>query len=133
MENNPKIIKLSNGDEIITVIASAQSGKGFIEVENPLKVNLYPKMLEGDVVESMALSRWLTVSENQICNLNKNSIVAIAEASVGLNKFYEYCIKKMHTQESVPWEEPTDEELDEIAEQEEANILPFRDPNKTYH
>ena len=133
MENNPKIIKLSNGDEIITVIASAQSGKGFIEVENPLKVNLYPKMLEGDVVESMALSRWLTVSENQICNLNKNSIVAIAEASVGLNKFYEYCIKKMHTQESVPWEEPTDEELDEIAEQEESNILPFRDPNKTYH
>ena len=133
MENNPKIIKLSNGDEIITVIASAQKGKGFIEVENPLKVNLYPKMLEGDVVESMALSRWLTVSENQICNLNKNSIVAIAEASVGLNKFYEYCIKKMHTQESVPWEEPTDEELDEIAEQEESNILPFRDPDKTYH
>jgi len=133
MDSNPKIIKLSNGDEIITVIASAQSGKGFIEVENPLKVNLYPKMLEGDVVESMALSRWLTVSENQICNLNKNSIVAIAEASVGLNKFYEYCIKKMHTQESVPWEEPTDEELDEIAEQEESNILPFRDPDKTYH
>ena len=82
MEKQTKVLKLSNGEEIITVISSADKSRPYIEVTNPLQVNLYPK--DGGLIESMPLSRWLTTSETQIANLNKNSIIAISDASVGL-------------------------------------------------
>ena len=102
MEKQTKVLKLSNGEEIITVISSADKSRPFIEVSNPLKVNLYPKPVEGGLIESMALSRWLTVSETQVANLNKQSIIAISDASIGLVRFYEHCVKKMTLSDDNP-------------------------------
>jgi hypothetical protein len=135
MEHQTKVLKLSNGEEIITVISAADKSRPFIEVSNPLKVNLYPKPVEGGLVESMALSRWLTVSETQVANLNKQSIIAISDASIGLVRFYEHCVKKMTLSDNGrDWNEPTDEDLDRIAEEEEENIIPFPKPdNETIH
>lgn len=135
MEQTTKVLKLSNGEEIITVISSADKSRPFIEVSNPLKVNLYPKPVEGGLVESMALSRWLTVSETQVANLNKQSIIAISDASIGLVRFYEHCVKKMTLSDNGrTWEEPTDEDLERIAEEEQENIIPFPSPdNDTIH
>ena len=135
MEQQTKVLKLSNGEEIITVISSADKSRPFIEVSNPLKVNLYPKPVEGGLVESMALSRWLTVSETQVANLNKQSIIAISDASIGLVRFYEHCVKKMTLSDNGrDWTEPTDEDLDRIAEEEKENIIPFPKPdNETIH
>ena len=63
---------------------------------NPLQVNLYPKPVDGGLIESMALSRWLTVrAKLRLQILNKNSIIAISDASIGLVGFYEHCVKKM--------------------------------------
>ena len=130
MEQQTKVLKLSNGEEIITVITSADKSRPYIEVTNPLQVNLYPKPVEGGLVESMALSRWLTVSETQIANLNKNSIIAISDASIGLAKFYEHCVKKMTLSDNGRvWDEPTDEDLDRIEDEELENIIPFPDKN----
>tara|TARA_X000000950_G_scaffold225086_1_gene271368 strand:+ start:354 stop:755 length:402 start_codon:yes stop_codon:yes gene_type:complete len=130
MENQTKVLKLSNGEEIITVITSADKSRPYIEVTNPLQVNLYPKPVEGGLVESMALSRWLTVSETQIANLNKNSIIAISDASIGLVRFYEHCVKKMTlSNNGRDWNEPTDEDLQRIEDEEFENIIPFPDKN----
>ena len=135
MEQQTKVLKLSNGEEIITVISSAEKSRPFIEVTNPLKVNLYPKPVDGGLVESMALSRWLTVSETQVANLNKQSIIAISDASIGLTRFYEHCVKKMTlSDEGRAWEEPTEADLQRISDEEEENIIPFPVPdNDTIH
>lgn len=126
MEHQTKVLKLSNGEEIITVISSADKSRPYIEVKNPLQVNLYPKSLDGGFVESMALSRWLTVSETQIANLNKTSIVAISDASIGLARFYEHCVKKMTLSDNGRvWDEPSDEDLKRIEEEEYNNLIPF--------
>ena len=128
MEQQTKVLKLSNGEEIITVITSADKSRPYIEVTNPLQVNLYPKAVDGGLVESMALSRWLTVSETQIANLNKNSIIAISDASIGLVRFYEHCVKKMTlSAEGRVWDEPTDEDLKQIENEEFENVIPFPD------
>ena len=130
MTQETKVLKLSNGEEIITVISSADKSRPYIEVTNPLQVNLYPKPVEGGLVESMALSRWLTVSETQIANLNKNSIIAISDASIGLVRFYEHCVKKMTlSNNGRDWNEPTDEDLQRIEDEEFENIIPFPDKN----
>ena len=130
MEQQTKVLKLSNGEEIITVITSADKSRPYIEVTNPLQVNLYPKAVDGGLVESMALSRWLTTSETQIANLNKNSIIAISDASIGLVRFYEHCVRKMTlTDEGRVWDDPTDEDLKRIEDEEFENIIPFPDKN----
>ena len=126
MEHQTKVLKLSNGEEIITVISSADKSRPYIEVKNPLQVNLYPKSLDGGFVESMALSRWLTVSETQIADLNKTSIVAISDASIGLARFYEHCVKKMTLSDNGRvWDEPSDEDLQRIEQEEYDNLIPF--------
>lgn len=128
MEKQTKVLKLSNGEEIITVISSADKSRPYIEVTNPLQVNLYPKAVDGGLIESMALSRWLTTSENQIANLNKNSIIAISDASVGLVRFYEHCVTKMSLRDNGKvWDEPTDEDLQRIEDEEFENVIPFPD------
>ena len=122
MEDQTKVLKLSNGEEIITVISHADKSRPYIEVKNPLQVNLYPKTVDGGFVESMALSRWLTVSETQTANLNKNSIVAICDASIGLTKFYEHCVRKMTLKDDGrDWEEPTEEDMQRLEEEENEN------------
>lgn len=136
MEQRTKVLKLSNGEEIITVISHADKGRPYIEVKNPLQVNLYPKTTDRGFVESMALSRWLTVSETQVANLNKSSIVAISDASIGLTRFYEHCVKKMAlaSEGGTDWEEPTDDDLNRLEDEENENIIPFPIPdNDTIH
>ena len=126
MEHQTKVLKLSNGEEIITVISSADKSRPYIEVKNPLQVNLYPKAVDGGLIESMTLSRWLTVSETQIANLNKTSIVAISDASIGLARFYEHCVKKMTLSDNGRvWDEPSDEDLQRIEQEEYDNLIPF--------
>ena len=126
MEKQTKVLKLSNGEEIITVISSADKSRPYIEVTNPLQVNLYPKAVDGGLIESMALSRWLTTSETQIANLNKNSIIAISDASVGLVRFYEHCVTKMSLRDNGKvWDEPTDADLQRIEDEEFENVIPF--------
>ena len=128
MAKQTKVLKLSNGEEIITVISSADKSRPYIEVTNPLQVNLYPKAVDGGLIESMALSRWLTTSETQIANLNKNSIIAISDASVGLVRFYEHCVTKMSLRDNGKvWDEPTDEDLQRIEDEEFENVIPFPD------
>ena len=72
-------------------------------------------------------------TENQTCNLNKSSIVAISDASIGLSKFYEYCVKKMNKQLD-DIEEPTDDELDEMMVEDSDNVIKFPGPDgETIH
>ena len=131
MTQETKILKLSNGDEIITVISHADKSRPYIEVKNPLQVNLYPKATNSGYIESMALGRWLTVSETQVANLNKSSIVAISDASIGLKRFYEHCVRKMTLKDDGrDWEEPTEEDMQRLEEEERENIIPFPYPDK---
>jgi len=126
MEHQTKVLKLSNGEEIITVISSADKSRPYIEVKNPLQVNLYPNSLEGCIVEIIVLSCWFTVIETQIANLNKTSIVAISDASIGLARFYEHCVKKMTLSDNGRvWDEPSDEDLQRIEQEEYDNLIPF--------
>ena len=134
MEQQTKVLKLSNGEEIITVISHADKNRPYIEVKNPLQVNLYPKAMQDGFIESMALSRWLTVSETQTANLNKNSIVAISDASIGLTKFYEHCVRKMASNiDDRDWEEPTEEDMEQLENEENENIIPFPTDKETIH
>ena len=137
-----KILKLTNGDEIITTFSKDDTESALtVIVENPLKINSYPRISKKGVEESMALSRWTSYGENEACQLIKNNIVAIADASIGIAKFYEFCVLKMKTGQmmrGLGMSEPTDEQLKKLEEEfmEELEELDYDDedkPKRTIH
>ena len=113
-----KILKLTNGDEIITTL-SAKGDNTVVTAHNPLKINSYPRMTKGGIEESMALSRWVSYGENDSCEIIKNNIVAVTTASVGIGKFYDYCVLRMKQGKSAQLasREPTDEQLQRIEDE----------------
>ena len=67
-----KILKLRNGEEIVGNV-SIVDGE-FLKIQNPLKVNIYPRMKGGRVEEAMAFSRWISYSDNQSYDIIKNNV-----------------------------------------------------------
>ena len=76
----------------------------------------------------MALSRWVSYGNTEKCDIIKNNIVAVATASVGISKFYEYCVKKAKIENEDVVPPPTNQELDKI--QEEEMWEEFGEPDK---
>ena len=130
-----KILKLTNGDEIITTLSN--QSEGTVTAHNPLKISALPKISKYGLEESMALSRWVSYGDTEKCDIIKNNIVAVASASVGISKFYEYCVTKMKKgNENFSVREPTDEQLEKLEnELNEESIDEYDNvnPSKTIH
>ena len=132
-----KILKLTNGDEIITTL-SGKSDTSVVTAHNPLKINSYPRVSKKGIEESMALSRWVSYGENESCEIIKNNIVAVTTASVGISKFYDFCVMRMKKGKDalLAEQEPTPEQLRRLEEEMDEEFMDEYfddDPNKTIH
>jgi hypothetical protein len=66
------------------------------EIINPLKMDIENKSPSG---ETLNLSPWLQhFTEQKYFNIPKFQCVIIADASVGLSKYYEHVIRKINTE-----------------------------------
>ena len=119
-----KILKLTNGDEIITTL-SAVKDNSVVTAHNPLKINSYPRVSKSGIEESMALSRWVSYGENDSCEIIKNNIVAVTTASIGISKFYEFCILRMKKGKDalLAEQEPTPEQLRRLEKEMDEDML----------
>ena len=109
---NYQVIKLSNGEDIVCVVhentTSRESGK--LKVSSPLRMDTITKETEKGVMESLALSRWVQpYSDEKVFNIEKNSVVIMTPASVGLSRYYEYVLKNI--KEDIVETPPTKKEL----------------------
>ena len=134
-----KILKLTNGDEIITTL-SGKSDTSVVTAHNPLKINSYPRVTKDrGIEESMALSRWVSYGENDKCEIIKNNIVAVTTASVGIAKFNEFCVLRMKKGKDalLAEQEPTPEQLRRLEEEMDEEMLDEyfdnEDTTKTIH
>ena len=126
-----KIIKLRNGEELVGNVHAINDD--FVKVQNPLKVNLYPRMKGGKIEEAMAFSRWVSYSDNQSYDIIKNNVIAITDSSIGLTRFYDYCVSKMQDMKPSEYRQPTDKELQEIEEEMFNRLYNEDDEPKTIH
>ena len=119
-----KILKLTNGDEIITTL-SGKSDTSVVTAHNPLKINSYPRVSKTGIEESMALSRWVSYGENDSCEIIKNNIVAVTSASVGIAKFYEFCVLRMKKGKDalLAEQEPTPEQLRRLEKEMDEDMM----------
>ena len=122
-----KIVKLVNGEDIICIME--KSGEKSYKLSWPLKMQVLPKMTKKGIFESLNLSTWIqSYTEDRIFDLPSRSVVMMIDTSPGLQKYYEYVLKKLMHDEEIDWMDEVDEEdiYDELLEDEET-------PSKLIH
>ena len=126
-DNQYKIVKLINGEDIICIME--KSGEKSYKLSWPLKMQVLPKMTKKGIFESLNLSTWIqSYTEDRIFDLPSRSVVMMIDPSPGLQKYYEYVLKKLMHDEEIDWMDEVDEEdiYDELLEDEET-------PSKLIH
>lgn len=105
-----KVIKLSNGEDIIATLTSENELD--IEIENPLLMSVFPEMTKSGELDSLNLSRWIQpYTEQSYFTLAKSTVVTTAVASPGLSRYYEYVLRRIED-----WKGNNEETLEEISD-----------------
>ncbi len=92
-------------------------------------LQILTKMTKKGIFGSLNLSTWIqSYTEDRIFDLPSRSVVMMIDPSPGLQKYYEYVLKKLMHDEEIDWMDEVDEEdiYDELLEDEET-------PSKLIH
>ena len=112
MENNIKILRLVNGEDVICQFTDLNNGE--YNVLEPMSVSVREKNNE----MQLAMSHWLPVnliSKNEI-NLKERDILTIFEPNDNFSEYYTHTVEKMHKllQAKEAADKMTDEEIMEV-------------------
>ena len=132
-EHQIKIMKLSSGEEIICCLVADEHPRTF-NVRYPMKVMTVPRVVDGDIEESLSLTRWIHFAEDTGADIPKGQVLAIVNASIGMKRFYEYCINKLDNEGDLG--EPSEHDLMDIDDEDDDDLEALDDwePNtKTFH
>jgi hypothetical protein len=158
--SNFQVLKLSNGDDVICNLVETKDNT--FKITSPLKMDTVNRITKKGVSESLALTRWIQpFSDQEHFYVEKTSVVVMAEASVGLTRYYQYVLRtldKMVVNEKFNPTEISEEEYlealelkkaldkekkkplidedvpeDDILEEEEKLLLDLMDSKKTIH
>jgi|TARA_B110000967_G_scaffold101907_1_gene104599 hypothetical protein len=105
-----KIVKFTNGEEIICEL-SDEAIDGEYEIGFPLKMQIVSQPTQKGSIDSLNLSRWIgPYTEQSYFTIREHHILIIAEASVGLSRYYEHVMSQFEA-----WDDPeVRNRLDEI-------------------
>ena len=107
-----KIVKLVNGEDIICIME--KSGEKSYKLSWPLKMQVLPKMTKKGIFESLNLSTWIqSYTEDRIFDLPSRSVVMMIDPSPGLQKYYEYVLRKLTNSDIQEQEGDWSDEVDE--------------------
>ena len=158
--SNFQVLKLSNGDDVICNLVETKDNT--FKITSPLKMDTINRITKKGVSESLALTRWIQpYSDQEHYYIQRTSVVVMAEASVGLTRYYQYVLRtldKMVVNEKFNPTEISEEEYlealelkkaldkekkkplieedvpeDDILEEEEKMLLDLMDSKKTIH
>ena len=111
------LIKLSNGENLICNVVTDTDKH--IEIESPLKMETISRVTKTGIVESLSLGKWMQpFSDQKTISLNKNLVIINLPVTIGLEKYYEYVLKKMDLGDG-----PSEEELKAIEEEERQDVM----------
>ena len=117
MSKSTNIVKLSNGENLICNVVSDTDKH--IEIESPLKMETISRVTKTGIVESLSLGKWMQpFSDQKTISLNKNLVIINLPVTIGLEKYYEYVLKKMDLGDG-----PSEEDLKAIEEEERQDVM----------
>ena len=118
--SNFQVFKLSNGDDVICNLVETKDNS--FKITSPLKMDTVNRITKKGVSESLALTRWIQpYSDQEYYFVQKSNVVIMAEASVGLVRYYQYVLRSLDRVLVKEKFNPT-----EISEEEYLNTLELK-------
>jgi len=118
--SNFQVFKLSNGDDVICNLVETKDNS--FKITSPLKMDTVNRITKKGVSESLALTRWIQpYSDQEYYFVQKSNVVLMAEASVGLIRYYQYVLRSLDRVLVKEKFNPT-----EISEEEYLNALELK-------
>lgn len=103
MENNIKIIKLANGDDIVGVVDISKRQldpkNKTINIEKPLQIKYVPQITPLGFRDYIALIRWTAYTDDEQITIPKDKIMTITNANDSMSKSY---LGVVDTYEDIP-------------------------------
>jgi hypothetical protein len=97
MKNEVKIIKLINGDDIVTVLPTGDKqlpdNGPLIRLEKPLQIKYVPQMTPMGFRDYIAMIRWTNYTSDKIITIPKDKIMTITNASLEMSTSYNDIVK----------------------------------------
>jgi|TARA_B110000438_G_scaffold79966_1_gene79990 hypothetical protein len=117
METNYKVVKLTNGDNIICEAVEHVNEKYIIRT--PLKMEVVHDDDSGRHIESLQLTSWISpFTEDKHFEIKESHVIVITAASIGLSAYYRNIVNKQSkfseeiVDDSIVVDDnPTDEEM----------------------
>ena len=92
MKAQVKIIKLINGDEIVTVLPTGDKqlpdNVPLIRLDKPLQIKYVPQMTPMGFRDYIAMIRWTNYTNDKIVTIPKDKIMTITNASLEMSTSY---------------------------------------------
>ena len=125
-----KILKLLNGEELICELADSVVDDSY-EIPHPLKMQVESKLTKRGPVESLSLSRWIgPYTEQSLFSIKTSHVLIVADASVGLSRYYEHVQKEITRRDSSNYKKSLDDiDNEEVYE----DLLTDLDGDDTIH
>ena len=100
-----KIIKLINGEDVVTVIPSGKDqlpdNSQLVRIHKPLLIKYVPQMTLTGFKDYIALIKWCSYTSDKVITIPKNKIMTITNASPEMVKSYEG-IAENYDQKPIP-------------------------------
>jgi len=97
MKTTVKIIKLVNGDDIVTVLPTGDKqlpdNGPLIRLDKPLQIKYVPQMTPMGFRDYIALIRWTNYTMDKVVTIPKDKIMTITNASLEMSGSYGEIIK----------------------------------------
>ena len=97
MKAQVKIIKLINGDDIVTVLPTGDKqlpdNGPLIRLEKPLQIKYVPQMTPMGFRDYIAMIRWTNYTSDKIITIPKDKIMTITNASSEMSTSYNDIVK----------------------------------------
>ena len=97
MNQTVKIIKLINGDDIVTVLPTGDKqlpdNGPLIRLDKPLQIKYVPQMTPMGFRDYIAMIRWTNYTSDKIVTIPKDKIMTITNASLEMSTSYGEIVK----------------------------------------
>ena len=103
--NGVKIIKLVNGEDVVTVLPTGKNqlpdNSQLVRLEKPLLIKYVPQMTLTGFKDYIALIKWCSYTPDKVITIPKNKIMTITNASTEMMSSYA-SIAKNYDKQPVP-------------------------------
>ena len=122
-----KVLKLLNGEELICELGDDVVDDSY-KITNPLKMQVESKITNQGTDDSLNLSRWIgPYTEQSLFNIKTAHVLIVADASVGLSRYYEHIQKEITRLDSPHYRKSLDDISDEEVYEDLLDDLDYDD------